>query len=214
MSGAIFAVSIEFSSAQKFAKMLAPASFQRYMRRHIPRATGQNAMFAAQKMKKILQSGGSNLAKNAPLTIMIKGSSKPLVDKGLMVQAITNQKIDDFTAWAGISPNDPNADLMKIVHDGVTLRVTPAMRGMFFMLWKASTGQIDSSKLTGRAAELFARQPSGWLPLKATTTAIVIPGRPFTKIAIDDVALRLRMKANWERALQYVFRDMKKEFFA
>lgn len=209
MSSAIF--SFEFDDAQKFAKLTAPDNFYRHMRRHIPRTTGLNARLAADKIKRVLRSGSSDMAKNASLTIMIKDSSRPLIDVGDFVHSITAQKIDDWTAWVGISSDHPEAGLMQMLHEGATIRVTPAMRGMFFMLWKASTGQMDSSKLTGRAAELFARQPAGWLPLKETTTAIVIPGRPWTKIASEDTGLKQQMKSNWEMALQSVFRDMKKE---
>lgn len=204
-------IKVELTGGQKFAKMLMPETFKRHMKNHIPRATGQNAAFAAKKMRQLIQA--ANFKPNAALTIMIKGSSKPLVDHGDLFGAITHKKIDDYTGWVGLERNNPAAKLAELLHDGGVIPVTPAMRGMFFFLWKASNGDMSPSKLTGRAAELFARQPTGWYPLSENTTAIVIPGRPFVKQTIEDEALKEQMTKNWTRAVQFIFRDMKREFF-
>ena len=66
-------------------------AFQRRLMRNIHRATQLNAMAAVKTMRGLIR--GGSFARNAALTIAIKGSSKPLVDGGDLFQSISWQEL-------------------------------------------------------------------------------------------------------------------------
>lgn len=184
-----------------FERALNPQVFDRVTRKHIRRATALNAKLVLRAMRKAIQSG--EFEPNKPLTVAIKGSSKPLVDFGhSLFQALTDRLIDDFTAFVGIQRKDEFYNIGLFLHEGGALPVTPKMRGLFYLLWLASNEAIDPGELTGRAAELWERMPGGWFPIGKGTQAIMITGRPFVDRALEDPDLRSRSKRNWEGALR------------
>lgn len=174
-------------------------SFARRLQKNIRRATGLNALAAAKKMRETIQSG--TLKANAPLTVALKHSSKPLVEGGDLFQSITVQEINEDEQFVGVLRTEGDFNLVKILHEGVSIPVTPAMRWMFLLLSKASQGLMDPSKLEGRAAELFGKFQD-WKPLAASTTTIVIPERPFVRIAFEAPDLIKLCQANWAAACQ------------
>ena len=202
----------ELRGIKRLAATFRPQLYQQLLRRHVSRATQQNAAFLAGAMRKTIQRG--NFDQNAPLTISIKGEGKkPLIDSpnGLF-QAITHTKVGPFEAFAGVLRTQDEFNVSVIVHEGKVIEVTPKLRGMFFILWKASQGEIDPSRLTGRAKELFEMNQE-WFPLRSDTKAIKIPGRPFVDDTMSNPILARRMRTNWERAMGFVFRDMRRQFF-
>lgn len=194
---------------KRWRQALDAGEFDKAARQHISRATALNGKVAEALVRKTIQSGTS-LAKNAPLTKEIKQSQKPLVDSGLLFQSVTSSMQDDYTVFVGVLRTSGEYNIAVILHEGVEEKVTPAMRGMFFMLWRASEGEIDASKLTGRAAELFARKPSGWKPLAANTDVVVIPARPFFKVAFANTQMIKLARDNWKKALQAAFAERAK----
>ena len=176
-------VRYQVANLKRWVKAAAnPAAFEMALRTNMRKATELNGKIAEKAQRQAIQKGG--LKANAPLTVMIKGSSKPLVHKGDLFQSITSQVVDDFTVFTGVLRNTGEYNIAEIVHEGVTIRVTPKMRGMFHYLALVSSGQMHPAQLEGRAAELWAARPGGWKPLMESTTAIVIPGRPWTQIAL------------------------------
>jgi len=207
-------MSIEIPKMTKFLALFRPGLFDQLMRTHVSRATQQNAAFAVAAIRKKIQNG-KDFERNADLTIALKGEDKPLVGRGTaeLFKSITLKKIDPYEAFVGVLRTDDGFNVAATVHDGVAIKVTEKMRGMFFYLWLASEGRISPDKLTGRAAELFAIQQV-WFPLSKETTTIVIPSRPFVDVALADPALRRRMEDNWKRSMGFVFRDMKRRFLS
>lgn len=182
-------------------------AFSRRLQKNIRRATGLNALAAAKKMRQVIQAGG--LKANAPLTVALKGSSKPLVEGGDLFQSITVQQINEDEMFVGVLRTEGDFNLVEILHEGATIPVTPAMRWMFLMLAKVSDGLMDPSKLEGRAAELYSKF-QGWKPLAASTTAIVIPERPFVRITFEAPDLIALCKANWSAACQAALNPKKR----
>ena len=135
---------------------------------------------------------------NAPLTIAVKGSSKPGVDKGELFKAITYKVLSPYTAEVGVLKGDKTVNIAIAFHEGATIPVTPAMRGLFAALASASQGK--ATNLGPRAQELFGRY-KGWKGLRASTTHIKIPGRPFIRKALEDPANKARVYQNWHQAL-------------
>ncbi len=175
--------------------------------KHMKRASVLNGKIAEATIRKTIKGGG--FEKNADLTIMIKSSSKPLVDYGTgLFQAITSQVMDNITVFAGVIRTDGFYDIAVALHEGVSIVVTPRMRGLFFWLWQASEGIITPDELSGRASELWERAPGGWAPLKSSTSHIVIPSRPFIKKAFADNELQMKAKENWQKALQLAMKEL------
>lgn len=192
---------------QRMRRAVDPARFQEAMNRHVPRATMLNAHLVQKEIRETIRSGLFH--PNAALTIAIKRSSKPLVDTGHgLFQAVNIEQVNDYKVFVGVLKSDDFYNVAIAIHDGATVKVSEKMRGMFYVLWKASTGQIPPSELTGRAAELWSRKPGGWLPLKQSTTAIIIPARPFMVKAFSNPELRAMVQRNWHAALAASFRDL------
>lgn len=187
-------------------KILDPRQFTATLQREVGRATGVNAALVAREIRSEIKA--TVPPANEALTMAIKGSSKPLVDKGTLWQAITFQKLTWNEAVAGLirgrrRVDDSAIDLAKGLHDGVTMKVTDKMRGLFQVLANASSID-DGSKLTGRAKELWDRSAGRvqWKPLNPETTVIVIKSRPFILRAIGRKALVAKVQANWAAAVQ------------
>jgi hypothetical protein len=201
--------SFKIKGLKRWRQALDAGGFDAASRKNIRLATALNGKIAEALIRKSIQSGGK-LKKNASLTVSIKGSNKPAVDTGLMFQSMTSRVEDDFTVFVGVLRTSGHYNVAVIVHEGVEEKVTPEMRGMFFALWRASTGELDPSKLTGRAAELFARKQTGWTPLAADTQVIVIPGRPFFRVAFTNTQMIKQARDNWKKALEATFGEVAK----
>ena len=168
------------------------------LRAAVKRATQQNLKLAEREMRRVIRS--CNFAANADLTVAIKRSSKPLVDRGELFQAVTSRLLTSTSGFVGIKRTDGKYNVAVALHNGRTIRVTAKMRGLFRVLWLASKGGIIA--LTGAAAELFRRKPKGWYPLSPRTKHIRLPARPFATMTFKSRDLKKRVKANWERAIQ------------
>lgn len=195
---------------KRWLKALDPKAFTQNMRTNVRTATVLNGKIGEAYLRKMIQNSAGKLKPNAPLTKQIKGSAKPLADQGLLFQAITSKVTDDFTVFVGVLRTSEAYNLVETLHDGKVIKVTPAMRGMFFMLWKASIGEIDPSKLTGRAAELWKRKPGGWYPLRDDTVVVVLPSRPFIRLVFQNPQFKKLVKDNWTKALAASFKDQAK----
>lgn len=184
-----------------------PELFRVILQNKMHAATRKNAALGARAMRSVIQNGIA--PPNAALTILIKKSSKPLVGlENELFSSISGHVLDPYTAFAGVPKLSKRFELASILHNGITIQVTPAMRGMFFFLWKAASGEMDPGKLEGRAAELFRIQPRGWKPLLPSTTAIVIPARPWVQKAFDDAEFKRTVVENWQMALRSTYAEI------
>jgi len=191
---------------QKMMLAIDPKKMDATLKKHLRRASGLNGLVAVKEARKVIQSG-TGLDRNAALTVAIKGENKPGVGlTGELFRAITHKVIKDTEVFVGVLRTDEDFNIAKIVHEGVTIPVTPAMRGMFFYLWKTSIGDMEPSELTGRAAELWEHNQT-WYPLKESTTAIVIPSRPFMDLAFKVSGLKKKVEGNWTMALRAAMKE-------
>lgn len=192
---------------KKWEHAMTPRVFSAKLAHNMRRATALNGKMAEGVIRSEIRSGG--FAANAQLTIMIKSSSKPLVDQGTgLFQAITSVVMDNTTVFVGVLQTNGEYNIALALHEGASINVTPRMRGMFFWLWQASSGKINPNELEGRAAVLWERSPGGWAPLKDSTTRLIILPRPFIQKAFANRAMRLKAKENWQKALQATMREL------
>lgn len=166
------------------------------------------------KIRQLIRGNQAGYDANAALTKTLKGASVPLVggkvDTGgiSLFQAIRANTLDDYTVFAGVKFVSEKYDIAETLHEGATIPVTDKMRNLFRVLFFASVGRFDPGALTGRAAELWRLRPGGWKRLNPSTTAIIIPSRPFIERAFADPGMRREVKENWETALQAAFAAM------
>jgi hypothetical protein len=177
-------------------------------RRHMRRATAFIGRKGAAIIRQEIRNG--TYEPNAPLTVAIKGAQEPL--KGYragapLFKAVTSKIIDDFTVFIGVLQTNREYNIARTVHEGVTIKVTPRMRGLFFVLWKKE--HDPTIVLEGRAAELWEQMSEGWLPLKESTTAIVIPSRPFIKNAWFKGGIQSIAKKIWGEAVRAALKEAK-----
>lgn len=197
----------------QFRRSIDPKKFNARQRAFILRATTMNAMDVRSSMKRKIRSGVE--PGNADLTALIKGSTKALADQGDLFQMCTIKVIDWKTAFVGwlkqarSSAGTPMVNVVATLHEGATIRVTRKMRAMFWYLWLVSQGRMDSSKLTGRAQEIWDRiggKKRVIKPLNESTSAIRIPGRPFIREVFDDTTVKARIINRWVRAIDSALR--------
>lgn len=182
-------VELQLEGFDELRSRLDPKTFNRRLKKNIRRATLKNGLVAEGAIKTAMASGA--FQKNSPLTISIKGSARPLVDNGDLMKAVSHKLVAFDHIVIGVlksqkkqNPNTGKADdllqIAALLHNGVTVSVTPRMRRFFF-----------------RMADL---QPGRWKPLKATTKVIVIPPRPFLLAALEAVMIQ-RYEKNWSDAV-------------
>ena len=147
-------------------------------------------IFAVGLIRRSIRSG--DYAPNAALTIALKGSSRPLVDQGTLIKSVTydvtseNGQIvlyvgaDRTTRWKGQLYN-----LVKILHDGATIRVTPAMLAAVMAKLRSKRGRGSAPANRGSSAGGF------WH----------IPPRPFIAGPIESAAFSARFDQEMEAAL-------------
>ncbi len=158
--------------------------FQRRLEKHVGAAMQRIGVFGQGEIIDAIDR--KIFAPNAPLTIALKGHSTPLVGEA---PGALRASIDfDVPKWSIVDIGvlrrrtqpgedgkpDDIMDIAAAVHEGATIQVTEKMR-LFF-------AAINH-------------------PLKATTTVIVIPSRPFLKTLLSRRAMRF-YKKEWERAVQ------------
>lgn len=200
----------------KLRMRLDASNFDKLAHRNMRRATQRNAQQVVRAMRKRIKS--RRYAANVALTIVLKGQDLPLVDHAAgLFQALTSRMVDTHAALAGVFRTTPAAPGSKlppynvgvIVHEGATIPVTKRMRGLFQALSAYSRGDLDASKLTGRAAVLAERVKVGEVriyPLKATTEALQIPPRPFIRDVAEDAQVIQGCIRQWQDAYQMALR--------
>jgi len=189
---------------KRMAKAVDKKKFQARVRQHVALETRRNGQRGAKAIRQSIKRG--DFAANAALTKAIKGSSKPLVDNSDLFKAVTFKVGSWDEAFVGVLRTDDSFNIAEMLHEGGEIKVTAKMRGLFYVLWLVSQG-ADPSILSGRARELWERMPRDWKPLKASTTVIRIPKRPFITNIFNDPAFIKVVHEGWEKAVKRAFRD-------
>jgi hypothetical protein len=199
-------------SWQRLQQALGPSQTDALFKKHLKKASQLNGKLAEVRIRDTIKKGG--FKPNRPLTMMIKHKGLPLTgyESGAQLRnSITSQLMDEQTVFVGVLKQADVYNIAVALHEGVVIRVTPAMRGLFYVLWLVSVGAKPESELDGRAKELWDRTKGGWKPLSKGTVALYIPPRPFIKQAFADKSLRNKAKQNWQKALQAAFRELAKK---
>ena len=94
-------------------------------------------------------------AKNSPITVILKGSSTPLVDKGDLFQGITYQVVDPYTLRLGVLRQRSGTQVVNvglIVHEGATINVKqhPNVRRKVWAMVRDRLGPTRMAALNAR----------------------------------------------------------------
>ncbi len=141
--------------------------------------------------RRAIRSG--DYAPNSPMTVILKGSSKPLVHRGDLVQSITYDQPDPFQLRLGImrsGATDKEINVALVLHEGATIDVAkhPKVRMAVWAKIKDAMGQYQRSDkrykkaraIKGAAALLGTGAKGG------SKDVWVIPARPFLIAAVDN----------------------------
>lgn len=119
---------------------------------------------------------------NSPLTVLAKGSSRPLVDRGDLRRSInwrTETKVGTLWGGVGVLRTRKTRDGRSLVnvaiplHEGFTVRVTPKVRAAVF---------AEMRKRRGKAVRFESSEGSRTWKVK---------GRPFVRVPFEDAHDRI-----------------------
>lgn len=191
-------IGLELVGFEDLMKALDPRAFQRRLKTQIKKAMIANAKIAEGEVKRDIYAGVA-FDPNSQRTIAIKGSGRPLVDKGDLAKAIEGEVVRWDLAVIGVlrskevTGEDGKTKDVKnvaaIVHEGAVVKVTDKMRAFF--------------------GAMSRKYPGKWFPLADSTTVIIIPPRRFLMSAVKK-SLQPRMKARWEEAVRKAMKPRKK----
>jgi len=190
-----------------FARAIDANRFHADLKEELSKVAGKVGMLAVRHVRQTI--AGYGFTPNAELTVVLKGSNEPLKGtKGAELwNSVTYKVLSWNTVFVGVLRNSDQYNVALAVHNGSVIPVTDKMRGMFYYLWKASLKESDESGKTGvdwltsdRARFLF-EQYQDWKPLKASTTTIIIPERPFFDVAFSVKTFQDRIKKYWRGAI-------------
>jgi len=171
-------------------------------------ATAKAALYVRGRIRKRIQSGTAYGA-NSKLTIMIKHSSKPLVGRGAdLFNSIATKTIDWRSAFVGVLrgtmvDGKDMVNIAEVVHEGLSIRVTDKMHGMFQALYKVGQGEMSATELHAQAAEMakaLGDEIKNIRPLKRSTKVIIIPTRQFIAEVFKDPTVIKHCQAIWKKA--------------
>lgn len=199
------------SGWQKMSKAIDPAKFGAIMNRNVAKATQANARLMVKAIRAGMKSG--RYEANAPLTIIIKHSAKPLIDSGELWRSVTHKVIDPYSVFVGVlraaksSDGRSLANIAEFLHEGGAITVTDKMRAMFEMLYKVSIGRLPESVLDGKALEMYtAARGEIIYPIGDATQVIRVKGRPYISDQFENGALLTTFQKNWQEAVEAVFK--------
>ena len=197
---------------------LDPKAWNASLRRHVVKAHKLVGLAWQTTARRAIRRG--DYAANSPLTIILKGSSKPLVDGGDLFQALSFQVAQGggsstTTLRMGIvrgrkGANEERINVGHVLHEGATIDVgaNPQVRRKVWAMVGAKLRAAGALKQAQRESVLKA---AGVLGTGGGKSIWVIPPRPFiTQPAQDGGFQKIAQKAYTqavERALREHFPD-------
>lgn len=133
---------------------------------------------------------------NSPLTILVKGSSRPLVDRGDLRQSISasvevyGANVRGAVGVMRSARGKGGKGLVSVaaaLHEGFTIKVTPKVRAAVFAEMRKRRGKVGKGKKR-RGATIDTSGLSG-----AGARVWHVRGRPFIRQPLDEATQRIVM---------------------
>ncbi len=206
-----------------------PADFERRIVNEVARAHKRMGRRFVKDARAAIRAGA--YARNSPITVLLKGSSRPLVAGGTLFQGITWDLPDPYLLRVGVlrtKAEDKTINIAATLHDGATIdtRRHPQVRRKLWAMVRDAVGNIDN--LRGRrttAARNAAKQlglammapdkkrrqlrylyATGKLkrrtPPSSGAGIIVIPPRPFLLTPLQAPGFVEFVRSEYEQAVK------------
>jgi len=169
----------------RWEKLVDGPNFQRRLAKVMPVAFRRIGLLLVGNMRKAIRSG--NYAPNAPLTKLTKKSSKPLVDRGDLMRALTfdsqhNPTAGTYSVWVGLSrkarDKDGNevANIGAALHEGFSVLVTPEIRRAVFakMNERNKGAKVQPTGAAAKAVWIIPPRPFVTQPVEASKNAVLL----------------------------------------
>ncbi len=189
---------------RQLMRALDPARVRASIHREIEKANHKIGLAGRAFVVKSIRA--RDYAPNSPLTIAMKGSSAPLVDRGDLIQGITH----DVPSWdrvrVGVLRKSTNGatlvNVAAILHEGavIDIRKHPKVRAAVM----AKLGKRLGEKRRG-ASEKATVDAAAQLAIGATRPGghlWIIPGRPFLRKPLTSAAMRTFTRDAWRAAVR------------
>jgi hypothetical protein len=173
------AMELQLKGWDTFQKMMGSPEFMRVLGQKIHATNKRMAQFGATVLSDHIP---GHPPPNSPVTIALKESAMPLVDHGTLRTNVSGKTIGSWGFVVGtVRRTASGSNLAHMLETGWTQKVTPKMRKLF-QYWAGKTdGKIK--------------------PLKASTTHIKVPPRPYMRVAFfDDKTYRNQLLTAWKDA--------------
>lgn len=195
---------------------LVPAAWNEALERHVTRAHKIVGLAWQTVARRMINSGTAYLP-NSPMTVLLKGSSRPLVDNGDLFQALTYQATTQpggvMTLRLGVvrgrkGGTDERINIAHILHEGATINVgtNPQVRRKVWAMARdrlRSAGELrDKQRDTVLKAAGVLSTGGG-----ATRSIWVIPSRPFIERPTMDGGFQKAAKKAYTRAVEEALRE-------
>ena len=189
IDGSKVAMDLELEGFDELSRALNPRVFMPNLRKFVRAENVKLSIVGKDTLRRAVKGSSGWAVANAALTVALKGSSKPLIDKGDLWGNINKTLVGSFEFIVGTKLVDHSGkhNLAWIIHEGTTIDVDEKVRKFF---------RAKSFETKGRIK-----------PLKASTIRIVIPGRKYMEKAfIKDKKFTTLMLLGWRNAIDKAFR--------
>lgn len=165
--------------------LLSPRIVRKVLREQVNLANKRLGPKFVAKVRDEIKQG--QYASNARLTELLKGSTKPLVNDGDLWASVNSRQQGSWEFHVGVQRSKEGVAIGLVLHEGVTIKVTPQVRAFFRAKAAETKGLVK--------------------PLKSSTGQIRIPARPFLKAAlVDDTAkVRVLLEQEWGAAIRRTY---------
>lgn len=151
-------------------RTLEPNSFKRRLAHNLERAGHRVGREFVRIARGMIRS--AEYAPNSPITIMLKGSSKPLVDKGDLFQGIGYELDGPYNIRMGLLKRRVGQQVVNVglvLHEGATIDVSahPQVRRKVWAMVRKAAGAERLAKLNPRSRKAVTKAAAD-LGIKAT----------------------------------------------
>jgi len=192
-----------FGRWNELVSALDPVKFEARLNRELLAANRRIGRDFQKTARKMIRQG--KYVENSPITVILKGSSKPLVRDGDLFQSITYQVVSPKLVRVGVLKQKVGADavnIARILHEGAILNATPKAKTKVWSMVAEALGR--AGKLSGRSRKSVLRSAAA-LGGGRPTAAWVIPARPFLLAPLRDKRFQRAVFNHWKHAARRAF---------
>ncbi len=176
---------------KQFKDLTNPSKLKAAIRKNVKIATIRNTLIYQAKIKNNISR--KKFAKNAKLTLFLKGTSKPpLVDSKQLNNAIEVSLKSAFLGEVGILNSDSReANLARILQSSSVIKITPSVRAAIFAKMRNRRGKVPK-KVRSLRSKGF----------------IKVPARKFLEVVFSSQKLKRKAFIEYELAMRRAFKEV------